>query len=70
MPTLIEKDSPILPLVILAVIFLVFLSGVFGLAYAGGVFTGKNEVAANDKRIANQTPLNSEPLIAPIPTKP
>ena len=70
MPTLIEKDSPVLPLVILAVIFLIFLSSLLGLAYAGGVFTGKSEVAANDKRIANQTPLNSEPSIAPTPTKP
>jgi len=70
MPTLIEKDSPILPLVILAVIFLIFLSGVFGLAYAGGVFTGKDEVAANDKRIANQVSLNSSPSITPTPTKP
>ena len=54
MKTPIEKDSPIVPLLVLAVVFLILLGGGLGLAYAGGVFTGKNEVIENDKRIANQ----------------
>jgi hypothetical protein len=54
MTTIIEKDSPIIPLLILAVLFLLFLGGGLGLAYVGGVFTGKNQVIENDKRIANQ----------------
>jgi len=57
MTTLIEKDSPIIPLLLLAVVFLILLGGGLGLAYAGGVFTGKNEVIANDKRIMNQASL-------------
>ena len=52
MTTIIEKDSPIVPLLVLAVVFLIFVGGVLGLAYMGGVFTGKNAVIANDKRIA------------------
>ena len=55
MTTLIEKDSPVIPLLVLAVVFLILLGGLLGLAYAGGVFTGKNEVIENDKRIANQS---------------
>lgn len=55
MATLIEEDSPALMIVVLLVIvFPIFVGGGLGLAYAGGVFTGKNEVLANDKRIANQ----------------
>ena len=54
MKTTIEKDSPVIPLLILAVVFLILLGGGVGLAYLGGVFTGKDEVAANDKRISNQ----------------
>ena len=54
MPTTIEKDSPIVPLLVLAFVGLTFMGGVVGLAYLGGAFTGKNEVIANDKRIANQ----------------
>ena len=57
MTTIIEKDSPIIPLLVLAVMFLFFLGGALGLAYAGGVFTGKNQVIENDKRIANQASL-------------
>jgi len=57
MTTIIEKDSPLVPLMLLAVIFVLFLGGVLGLAYMGGVFTGKNEVIANDKRIANEASL-------------
>jgi hypothetical protein len=54
METTIEKDSPLVPLLVLGVVFLILLGGALGLAYAGGVFTGKNEVIENDKRIANQ----------------
>jgi len=58
MKTIIEKDSPIVPLLVLAVAFLIFLGGGLGLAYMGGVFTGKNEVIANDKRIEAQSSQN------------
>ena len=54
MTTIIEKDSPFMPLLLLAVVFLVLLVGGLSLAYMGGVFTGKNEVIENDKRIENQ----------------
>ncbi len=57
MTTLIEKDSPLVPLLALAVVFLIFLGGVLGLACMVGVFTGKNEVIANDKRIAAEASL-------------
>lgn len=59
MKTLIEKDSPLIPLLFIAAIFLIFLGGGLGLAYMGGVFTGKNEVIANDKRIAAEADLTS-----------
>jgi hypothetical protein len=52
MTTLIEKDSPLMPLLLLAVVALILFGGGLGLAYLGGVFTGKNDVIANDKRIA------------------
>ncbi len=52
MKTIIEKDSPLVPLLVLAAMLLVLLGGTLGLAYLGGVFTGKNEVIENDKRIA------------------
>jgi hypothetical protein len=55
MKTVIEKDSPLIPLLFLAFVLLIFLSGGVGLAYLGGVFTGKDEVIANDKRIENQS---------------
>jgi hypothetical protein len=42
----------------LAVVFLFLLGGGLGLAYLGGVFTGKNEVIANDKRIEAQSSQN------------
>jgi hypothetical protein len=54
MKTVIEKDSPFIPLLVLAVVCFIVFAGVLGLAYIGGVFTGKSEVIANDKRIANQ----------------
>ncbi len=54
MKTIVEKDSPAIPLLILAVLFLILLGGGIGLAYLGGVFTGKDDVAANDKRIEAQ----------------
>jgi len=69
MTTLIEKDSPIVPLILLAAIFSIFLGGAIGLAYLGGVFTGKNDVIENDKRIAKQTPALLVPP-APESTKP
>lgn len=56
-----EIDSPVMALLLLAVVFLIFLGGVLGLAYMGGVFTGKNEVIANDKRIANAASLTTQP---------
>jgi hypothetical protein len=43
--SIVEKDSPLVPLLVLAVVFLILLGGGLGLAYVGGVFTGKNEVA-------------------------
>lgn len=54
MTTIIEKDSFVVPLLVLAFVLLTFLGGGLGLAYIGGVFTGKNDVIENDKRIANQ----------------
>ena len=50
----IEKDSPFVPLFILAFIGFVFLGGIMGIAFLGGVFTGKDAVIANDKRIARE----------------
>ena len=61
MTTIIEKDSPLIPLLFLGIIVLLLLGGGLGLAYVGGVFTGKNEVIENDNRIANL----SHPLSAP-----
>jgi hypothetical protein len=54
MKTIIEKDSPVIPLLFFAVVFLILLGGGVVLAYLGGVFTGKDEGIANDKRIENQ----------------
>ncbi len=54
METIIEKDSPTAALVLMGCILLFFVAGVLGLAYVGGVFTGKDAVAANDKRITDQ----------------
>ncbi len=65
MKTLIEKDSPIPALLLLAFIFVFFLGGGLGLAYMGGFFTGKNEVIANDKRITDQAHLKSAPSSVP-----
>jgi hypothetical protein len=68
--TRIEKDSPLVPLLLLAVVFLILLGGILGLAYVGGVFTGKNDVIANDKRIASLALPLSAPAIAPGTAKP
>ena len=70
MTTLIEKDSPLVPLLVLAVVFLFLLGGGLGLAYMGGVFTGKNEVIENDKRIATEALLIPAQSTAPEPAKP
>jgi hypothetical protein len=56
--TIIEQDSPLLPLLVLAVACLILLAGGIELAYLGGVFTGKDEVIANDKRIMDQAAAN------------
>ena len=69
METIIEKDSPVPAILFLVVLFLVLLGGGLGLAYLGGVFTGKNEVIPNDRRIASQT-LNSAPSSPPESAKP
>ena len=69
MEPLIEKDSAAMALILLGVIFLLFVVGVLGLAYVGGVFTGKDAVAANDKRILEQAPLKPAPITAPVPEK-
>jgi len=70
METVVEKDSPVTVLVILGGILLFFVGGGLGLAYVGGVFTGKDAVAENDKRIANQALVKSVPPAAPEPAKP
>ena len=70
METVVEKDSPVTALLLLGGIFLFFIGGGLELAYVGGVFTGKNEVAENDKRIANQALVKSVPPAAPEPAKP
>lgn len=59
METIIEKDSPMVPLLLLGVVFLILLGGGLGLAYMGGVFTGKSDVIANDKRITDQAALKT-----------
>jgi len=68
--SIVEKDSPLIPLLVLAVVFLILLGGGLGLACMGGIFTGKNEVAANDKRIESLALLKSTPSTAPEPAKP
>ena len=70
MTTLIENDSPLIPLFILAVLCLLLLGGGLGLAYMGGVFTGKQEVIENDKRIANQSRSLSAPSTPHDPVGP
>jgi hypothetical protein len=55
MATIIEEDSPTMMIVLLSIVLLILVGGGLGLAYMGGVFTGKNEVIANDKRIEHQT---------------
>jgi hypothetical protein len=70
MTTVIEKDSPLPAILALAAAFLILLGAVLGLAYMGGVFTGKNEVSENDQRISKQNLLNSAPSSAPDSAKP
>ena len=64
METLIEKDSPRIPLLVLTAIFFLIIGSGIALAYMGGVFTGKDEVMANDLRIKNQPRLQSAPETA------
>jgi hypothetical protein len=59
MDPIIEEDSPTLMIVLLALVFFIFVAGGLGLAWMGGVFTGKSEVLANDKRIQQQKSLSS-----------
>ena len=70
MTPMIEKDSPVIPLLVLAFVCLILVGGVLGLAYIGGVFTGKNDVIANDQRIASLIPPTSAPPTTPGTTKP
>jgi hypothetical protein len=70
METIIEKDSPQFPLLVLTAIFLVIFGSGLALAYVGGVFTGKDAVMANDLRIRNQARLQSAPLAAHESAKP
>ena len=64
METLIEKDSPRIPLLVLTAIFFLIIGSGVALAYMGGVFTGKDAVIANDLRIKNQARLQSNPETA------
>jgi serine acetyltransferase len=64
METLIEKDSPRIPLLVLTAIFFLIIGSGVALAYMGGVFTGKDAVIANDLRIKNQARLQSAPETA------
>ena len=52
---LIEKDSPTPTLLVIAFLFLLIVGSGLGLAYAGGVFTGKSDVIANDRRITESS---------------
>ena len=54
MTTTIEKDSPLVPIVLMALVLMIFIGGALSLAYMGGVFTGKSAVMANDQRIENE----------------
>ena len=54
MTTIIEKDSPLVPIVLMMLVLVIFLGGALSLAYMGGVFTGRSAVIANDQRIENQ----------------
>jgi hypothetical protein len=61
MDPIIEEDSPTLGIVLIAIVLLILVAGGLGLAWMGGVFTGKNEVLANDKRILQQKSLAAPP---------
>ena len=54
MKTICENNSLTIPLLFLAVVLVIFLGIGLELAYLGGVFTGRDEVIANDKRIESQ----------------
>jgi hypothetical protein len=54
MKSLVKSDSLRIPLIFLAIVLLIVFSLVLELAYLGGVFTGRDAVIANDKRIENQ----------------
>jgi hypothetical protein len=64
MDPIIEEDSPTLMIVLLAIVLLFFVVGGLGLAWMGRVFTGKDEVMANDKRILQEKSL-AAPAHAP-----
>ncbi len=51
MKTVIEEDSPVVPLILLAVMVAVLLGAGLGLAYLGGLFT-KQKVADVDPKKA------------------
>jgi hypothetical protein len=55
MKTIIERDFLLITLLFVVVVLAIFLGIGLELAYLGGVFTGKDEVIANDKRIENQS---------------
>ncbi len=57
MKTNTERNSLLTPLLFVAVVLLILCGIGLELAYLGGVFTGKNQVMANDKRIESQAAL-------------
>lgn len=54
MKAIIENNSLPISLFFLAIVLVILFGLVLELAYLGGVFTGKDEVIANDKRIENR----------------
>ncbi len=54
MKSIFKRDSLPITLIFVGTVLLIFFGLVLELAYLGGVFTGKDEVIANDKRIENQ----------------
>lgn len=57
MKTVIEEDSPAVPLILLAVMFGVLLGAGLGLAYMGGLFTTKEVADTDPKRVPPQAAL-------------
>jgi hypothetical protein len=57
MKTIIENNSLPISLFILAAVLVILIGFALALAYLGGVFTGRDAVIANDKRIENQAAL-------------